>query len=101
MRHVFEYFPDNYPWSLAMMMSVAEGGQLTEIDDACRPLFALPKGPEADADWTASWTRVAERVEALARADLAAGRRRAAGRKLKRAALLAQGRAHDSPSPFG
>jgi dienelactone hydrolase len=84
---MFEYFSESYPWSLAVMMSVAEGGQLTEIDDACRPLLALQgAGTGGDAEWTRSWSRVARRVEALARADAAAGHRRSAGRKLKRAA---------------
>jgi dipeptidyl aminopeptidase/acylaminoacyl peptidase len=69
------------------MMSVAEGGQLTEIDDACRPLLSLETaGKDGDAEWTRSWARVAERVERLARADAAAGRARSAGRKLKRSA---------------
>src|ERR1700712_5875752 len=84
---MFEYFGESYPWSLAVMMSIAEGGQITEIDDACRPLLGLQgSGTAGDAEWTRSWSRVAERVEALARADAAAGNRRSAGRKLKRAA---------------
>jgi pimeloyl-ACP methyl ester carboxylesterase len=84
---MFEYFPHNYPWSLAVMMAVAEGGQLTEIDDACRPLLGLQAAGRADdAEWTRSWSAVAERVETLARAEAAEGRSRSAGRKLKRAA---------------
>jgi dienelactone hydrolase len=86
-RAMFEYFDQNYPWSLSVMMSLAEGGQLTEIDDASRPLLEhQTAGKSGDAEWTRSWSRVAERVEALGRADADAGRRRSAGRKLKRAA---------------
>jgi pimeloyl-ACP methyl ester carboxylesterase len=84
---MFEYFSESYPWSLAVMMSIAEGGQMTEIDDACRPLLAHQgTGTGGDAEWTRSWAAVAGRVEALAREEAAAGRRRSAGRTLKRAA---------------
>ncbi len=84
---MFEYFDENYPWSLAVMMSVAEGGQLTEIDDACRSLIPLQTaGRSGDAEWTRSWSQIAERVETLGRADAAQGHARSAGRKLMRAA---------------
>jgi pimeloyl-ACP methyl ester carboxylesterase len=84
---MFTYFPDNYPWSLAVLMSLTTGGQITEIDEACRPLLGL-EGDEhaADEAWAASWLALAERVEALGRADEAGGHARSAGRKLKRAA---------------
>jgi dienelactone hydrolase len=99
---MFEYFSESYPWSLAVMMSIAEGGQLTEIDDACRPLLAQQgAGTAGDAEWTRSWSRVAGRVEALARADVARGDRRSAGRKLKRAAnywIKAERMAPNDPS---
>ena len=35
---MFEYFPNNYPWSLAVMGALNRGGQISEIDEACRPL---------------------------------------------------------------
>ena len=34
---MFEYFPKNYPWSLAVMSSIS-GGAIGEMDEACRPL---------------------------------------------------------------
>ena len=35
---MFEYFPNNYTWSLAVMGALNRGGQISEIDEACRPL---------------------------------------------------------------
>ncbi len=80
---MFEYFPTNYPWSLAVLMTLAQGGQISEIDDACRPLVEHVGDGEA---WTESWLRVAQRVERQGRADEAAGHALSAAAKLKRAA---------------
>ncbi|MGZ8264511.1 MAG: hypothetical protein ACXW2I_09840 [Burkholderiales bacterium] len=35
---MFEYFPNNYTWSLAVMSALNRGGQISEVDEACRPL---------------------------------------------------------------
>ena len=35
---MFEYFPNNYPWSLAVMGALSRGGMISEVDDACRSL---------------------------------------------------------------
>ena len=35
---MFEYFPNNYPWSLAVMGALSRGGMIGEVDEACRPL---------------------------------------------------------------
>ena len=35
---MFEYFPNNYTWSLGVMGAINRGGQISEIDEACRPL---------------------------------------------------------------
>ena len=87
---MFEYFPNNYPWSLAVMGALNRGGQISEVDDACRPLreFAAKKNdPAAQTAWFESWMKLAERVERLANADEAAGHNLSAGRKLMRAGL--------------
>jgi len=86
---MFEYFPDYYPWSLAVMSAMNRGGQISEVDEACRPLRNLQnkKGPEAQEAWLDSWSRVAERVGRLGEADEAAGHRFSAGRKYLRAGL--------------
>ena len=51
---MFEYFPNNYPWSLAVMGALSRGGQISEIDDACRPLreiAAKKNDPAAQMAW--------------------------------------------------
>ena len=35
---MFEYFRNNYTWSLGVMGAINRGGQISEIDEACRPL---------------------------------------------------------------
>ena len=90
---MFEYFPNNYTWSLAVMSALNRGGQISEIDEACRPLRehagkkALDGDPSAQLAWFESWMKVAERVERLGRADEQAGHPLSAGRKYLRAGL--------------
>jgi hypothetical protein len=65
---MFEYFPNNYPWSLAVMSALNRGGQVSEVDDACRPLkeiAAKKNDPAAQDAWFQSWMKLAERVERL------------------------------------
>jgi len=94
-RPVFEYFPDNYSWSLSVMIALAMGGEIDEIDRACRGLRsrAAARDAEADLAWFDAWAAEGTRVRALADADHDAGRRWAAARKYLRAAtylLLAE-----------
>jgi dienelactone hydrolase len=90
---MFEYFPNNYTWSLAVMGAMNRGGQISEIDEACRPLKefanvkALGGDPTAQRAWFESWMKVAERVQRLGEADEAAGHGLSAGRKYLRAGI--------------
>jgi len=87
---MFEYFPDNYQWSLATMGVLNGGGNISEVDDACRPLKEISRlgdDPAALEAWYESWTRVAERIEQLAARDEEAGNYLSAGRKYLRASL--------------
>ena len=65
---MFEYFPENYVWSLATVSAVGLGGAISEIEEACRglkePSIRNDKG--AQEAWFEGWKKVAERVEALA-----------------------------------
>lgn len=86
---MFEYFPDHYSWNLAVLMAAQLGGEMTEIDQACRPLQEMARrpvdDPEARAAWVEHWTALAHRVEGHAQRDEAAGHRISAGKKYLRA----------------
>jgi fermentation-respiration switch protein FrsA (DUF1100 family) len=86
---VHSFFPENYNWSLAVALAVGMGGELTEIDTACRPLRPLAAAALDDGSqgaWFDAWTSIAERLQAMAIEDASEGRARSAGRKELRAA---------------
>jgi dienelactone hydrolase len=90
---MLEYFPSHYSWNLGVLMAAQLGGELTEIDSACRPLQALAGRPNAKDDpesqraWIDAWSGIARRVEGFAARDEAAGHRWSAGRKYLRACV--------------
>ena len=90
---MLEYFPSFYSWNLGVLMAAQLGGELNEIDAACRPLLAVAERPDAKNDpaaqaaWVDAWSSLAERVEHLAARDAAAGHRWSAGRKYLRACI--------------
>jgi dienelactone hydrolase len=88
---VFEYFPDNYSWSLAVMLALQCGGVISEIDDGCRDLKPVAADPENEVlpQWQRSWATLADRAQALAECDLARGYTLSAGSKFRRAAAYA------------
>jgi dienelactone hydrolase len=84
---LFEYFPDNYSWSLSAHMAIDMGGEISEVDEICRPLKPIAAAGEARADeWFDAWSAMAERLARLGAEDEEAGRSSAAARKLLRAA---------------
>lgn len=73
---MFEYFPGNYMWSLAVNRALASGGMLGEIDWACSSLrTAAAQGQAGNEDWHAAWLRLARQLEGIAREADAAGRK--------------------------
>lgn len=86
---MFEYFPSNYPWNLTVAVSIAMGGEMSEIADACRPLGQAAAGaPHAAATeaWFQSWTVLAQRLQRLAGDAERQGRSLSAGEYHLRAA---------------
>jgi alpha-beta hydrolase superfamily lysophospholipase len=66
---VFQYFPGNYMWSLAVNRALASGGVFGEIHWACRQLHeAARAGAQGDQEaWHLAWTALARQVEGIAR----------------------------------
>jgi hypothetical protein len=90
---MFEYFPGHYSWNLGLLMAAQLGGEMTEIDQACRPLLELARrpgakdDPRAQAAWIERWSALARKVEELAQRDEAAGHALTAGKKYLRASV--------------
>jgi len=90
---MFEYFPNHYSWNLGLLMAVQLGGELTEIDGACRPLIEISQEPGAKDDpkaqelWIRSWSGLARKLEAAAADEEAQGHRCSAGRRYRRACI--------------
>jgi dienelactone hydrolase len=90
---MFEYFPGHYSWNLGLLMAVQLGGELSEIDEACRPLKEAAQrpgakgGPEAQELWIEAWSGLARKLAAAARDDESKGRYFSAGRKHHRACV--------------
>src|SRR5690242_14901641 len=90
---MFEYFPNHYSWSSAALMAVQLGGELSEVDEACRPLLEAAKLPDArnnplaQKHWVDRWSALARKVETLAKVDERADHPLSAGRKYRRAAV--------------
>lgn len=85
---MFEYFPNNYPWSLSVALSISMGGDMTEIDNACKPLANVVEGVSnsvATEAWFQSWSILGQKLERLADADVLVGREFTAGVKYLRA----------------
>jgi dienelactone hydrolase len=85
---VFEYFDGNYVWNLSVLIALASGGSLDEIDRACRPLreAGTHRGADGSEDFLRAWARVANQLVVLADEDRARRRDLSAGQKYGRAA---------------
>jgi hypothetical protein len=85
---MFEYFLTNYTWNLAAIMTIGMGGQISEVDEACRALKPLSERVDDAAleQWYQAWARLGDRICDLARADAAQGHGFSAGNKYLRAA---------------
>jgi dienelactone hydrolase len=86
---VFEYFPTNYVWSMAVVAALNNGGLIDEVDRASRPVLKASRhGDDAGTEELyASWLAVAEQLVSSAEKDETENRTIAAGDKFYRASL--------------
>lgn len=86
---MFEYFPDNYAWSLTTATLFDEIGTVSEPEEVLRALRPVAGGDKrvANEAWFEAFTRLAERLERLADQDLAEGHPLTAARKYHRAGV--------------
>jgi hypothetical protein len=72
-------------------MAAQLGGEMSEIDEACRPLLPLAgrakDDPQAQAAWVERWSALARKIQGYAERDAAAGRDLTAGKKYLRACV--------------
>ena len=85
---MFEYFPGNYVWNLSVVGALNSGGQIDEIDRACRPLLEAAKaGSDAGTDeFLRVWTDLTDALVESAVVEEKAGHDRTAGGMYARAA---------------
>lgn len=100
---MFKYFPTNYPWNLSVDLAIEMGAKMGEIEEMCAPLQEAARQPDAAGTlaFRETWSKMADKLCALAREDEARGRLISAGEKYGRAAsyyLTAERlQAHDAP----
>ncbi|HHC2875586.1 TPA: alpha/beta hydrolase family protein [Klebsiella pneumoniae] len=85
---MFRYFPKNYVWNLSVDLSIEMGARIGEIEEMCAPLLAASEHPDAEGTraFRETWSRMADKLCALAGEDEARGRRLSAGEKYLRPA---------------
>jgi dienelactone hydrolase len=85
---LFRYFPTNYVWNLSVDLAIEMGARIGEIEEMCAPLQEAAKAPDAAGTkaFRETWSKMAEKLCALAEEDEARGRLMSAGEKYKRAA---------------
>ncbi|MFF0267007.1 alpha/beta hydrolase family protein [Kribbella sp. NPDC004536] len=86
---MFEYFPGNYVWNLGVVAALNSGGQIDEVDRACRPIreLAAQGSDVGTGEFMAAWQAVADQLQKQAEEAEKAGHRRTAGQKYLRAAV--------------
>lgn len=86
---MFEYFPNNYSWSLTTAMLFDEVGTFCEVDEVLQKLKPIAGEDKriANEQWFQQFTILAQRLERLGDKDEAAGHHLTAARKYHRAGL--------------
>lgn len=85
---MFEYFSGpKYVWNLGVNATLNSGGQIFEVDKACRPAEAAADVDTGAPLFLQGWKAVADELAEQAREAEAAGHRRTAGQKWFRSAV--------------
>ena len=86
---MYEYFPDNYAWSLTTAMMFDEVGTFCEPDEILQKLKPVAGAAKsiANEEWHQQFTALAERIERLGMRDEAERHLLSAARKYHRAGL--------------
>jgi dienelactone hydrolase len=86
---MFEYFPDNYAWSLSVVWAIEAAGTFSEIHDAIRNLRPLAKedAVRGGLAWYSAWHDLAAQRLKAARAAELNGFVQSAGRGYYRAGI--------------
>src|SRR5262245_24882560 len=86
---MFRYFPKNYVWNLSVDLAIEMGARIGEIEEMCAPLQEASAQPDAAGvqAFRETWSRMADKLCALAEEDEAQGRLLSAGEKHGRAAI--------------
>jgi len=89
---MFEPVPGRYVWNLSAGIALSVGGQIGEVDRACRPLVGAAGQSEDEATqaFFASWCGIADTLVELAQEDEKVGRRHSAAQKYLRASVYYQ-----------
>lgn len=98
---MFEYFPGNYVWNMAVVATLNNGGYIDEVDRACKPVLAASqRGSDVGtAQLYEAWSAVADRLIGSAEDDVKRGRLIGAAAKYRRASLyVSQSERLQSPS---
>ena len=98
---MFHFFPDNYPWSQAVLRILFTGGSIGEVGPAVEALQAASAAGDDDA-WHRVWLAGGERLMARVAEQEAAGHRLSARRSALRACAYLQWstafQAHEDPA---
>ena len=86
---MFEIFPGNYPWNLAVNIALNTGAHITEVAEACAPVLeASSQGEDSGTEeFFRSWTALADRLVERAEEAEAEGYARTAGALFARASV--------------
>ena len=97
---MFHFFPDNYPWSQAVLRILFTGGSIGEVGPAVEALQAASVAGDDEA-WHRVWLASGERLLARAAEQEADGHRRSARHSALRACAYLQWstafQAHENP----